>query len=48
MMEDQTPPAKSHSRASNYTVPSASGRKIVAIPLELAMKKRPPTIAVVY
>jgi hypothetical protein len=33
---------------SNYTVPSMDGRLIPAIPVHLALKFKPPTIAVVY
>jgi len=33
---------------SNYTVPSMDGRLIPAIPIHLALKFKPPTIAVVY
>ena len=33
---------------SNYAVPSNDGKLIPAIPINLALKFRPPTIAVVY
>lgn len=33
---------------SNYTVPSMDGRLLPAIPIKLALKYKPPTIAVVY
>jgi len=33
---------------SNYAVPSMDGRLIPAIPIHLALKFKPPTIAVVY
>ena len=33
---------------SNYTVPSQDGRLLPAIPIHLALKFKPPTIAVVY
>ena len=33
---------------SNYTVPSQDGRLLPAIPVHLALKFKPPTIAVVY
>ena len=33
---------------SSYTVPSADGRLLPAIPVNLALKFKPPTIAVVY
>lgn len=33
---------------SNYAVPSSDGKLIPAIPINLALKFKPPTIAVVY
>lgn len=33
---------------SNYTVPAMDGRLLPAIPIHLALKFKPPTIAVVY
>lgn len=33
---------------SNYAVPSLDGKLLPAIPLHLALKYKPPTIAVVY
>lgn len=33
---------------SNYAVPSLDGKLIPAIPINLALKYKPPTIAVVY
>lgn len=33
---------------NNYAVPSLDGKMIPAIPIHLALKFRPPTIAVVY
>lgn len=33
---------------SNYAVPSLDGRLLPAVPLHLALKYKPPTIAVVY
>ena len=35
-------------KLSNYAVPSLDGRLLPAIPIKLALKFRPPTIAVVY
>jgi transposase-like protein len=35
-------------QSCNYTVPSMDGRLIPAIPQHLALKFKPPTIAVVY
>lgn len=40
--------ATSTSLATNYTVPGSDGKLLSAIPLKLAIKARPPTIAVVY
>jgi hypothetical protein len=33
---------------SNYAVPSLDGKLIPAIPIKLALKNTPPTLAVVY
>ena len=33
---------------SNYTVPGTDGRHLPAIPIKMALKYKPPTIAVVY
>lgn len=33
---------------SNYAVPSLDGKLLPAIPIHLALKYKPPTIAVVY
>ena len=33
---------------SNYTVPGIDGKMLPAIPLNLAIKSRPPTVAVIY
>ena len=33
---------------SNYAVPSLDGKLLPAVPLHLALKYKPPTIAVVY
>lgn len=33
---------------SNYAVPSTDGKLIPAIPIKLALKNTPPTLAVVY
>ena len=33
---------------SNYAVPSMDGKLIPAIPIKLALKYKPPTVAVVY
>jgi len=40
--------ATSISGISNYTVPGVDGKMLPAIPFKLAIKSRPPTIAVVY
>ena len=36
------------SLSTNYVVPSTDGRLINATPVKLAIKSKPPTIAVVY
>jgi len=40
--------ANSAASLTNYTVPSLDGRLIPAIPIHLALKFKPPTVAVVY
>ena len=40
--------ANSLTLSSNYAVPSMDGKLLPAIPIKLALKNTPPTLAVVY